>query len=90
MSQKDCLFLDKNIEKFSVAKQKIDALLEGDRSPEEQLHLITNCVIILIALIRSRKGDDFTACFMKVGMQVIKCGEPLLVKRNYMTKEDVL
>jgi len=90
MSKKNCMFLDKNIEKFSVAKQKIDVLLEGDRTPEEQLHLITNCAIILIALIRSRKGDGFAACFLKVGMQVIKGGEPLLVKRNYMTKEDVL
>lgn len=89
MNEQQGLFLDRNISKFALAKERVDVLLEGERSQEEQLYLITNCMIILIALLRSKRGDGYAAYFMKVGMQMIKRGEPLLVKRNFI-KGDVL
>lgn len=59
-------------------KQKVNQLLDIDKSEEETAYFLQLVLVLLIDLFRHLMGDEFVAGFLQGALNDIKSGEPTI------------
>ena len=59
-------------------KQRVNQLLDIDKSEEETAHFLQLVLVLLIDLFRHLMGDEFAAGFLQGALKDIESGEPTI------------